>query len=412
MFLGIPIGFALVLSSTLAFILLDYDALVGVAQRLYATNDSFPLLAIPFFILTGEIMLQGGISRKIVGFVAEFFVWVKEALVVVTFVACTFFGAISGSAFATTAAIGSFLYPEMVKKGYEADFAATIQAVGGTIGILIPPSIPLVVYGVLSQTSIGDLFLATIPVGLLVCLVYILTSLILLRRKNREYLNIGEMKPKINLARLIVQAKDAIWALFAPIIILGGIYSGIFTPTESAIVATVYSLIIGVFIYKSLTYQEIYRSFVQSGIVSATIMFIIDSAGVFGWILTVNNIPHLITEIMLGFVASKLTLLLVVNVVFLIAGMFMETISILTILVPLFYPIVHHFGLNPIHFVIIAVFNLSLGAITPPFGGCDFVASGITGVSVSAIFQRVIPFVVAGVISLLLVTYIPLLFLG
>jgi C4-dicarboxylate transporter DctM subunit len=316
MFLGIPIGFALVLSSTLAFILLDYDALVGVAQRLYATNDSFPLLAIPFFILTGEIMLQGGISRKIVGFVAEFFVWVKEALVVVTFVACTFFGAISGSAFATTAAIGSFLYPEMVKKGYEADFAATIQAVGGTIGILIPPSIPLVVYGVLSQTSIGDLFLATIPVGLLVCLVYILTSLILLRRKNREYLTIGEMKPKINLARLIVQAKDAIWALFAPIIILGGIYSGIFTPTESAIVATVYSLIIGVFIYKSLTYQEIYRSFVQSGIVSATIMFIIDSAGVFGWILTVNNIPHLITEIMLGFVASKLTLLLVVNVVY------------------------------------------------------------------------------------------------
>lgn len=411
MFLGIPIAFALVLSSTLTFMLLDYSALIGIAQRLYATNDSFPLLAIPFFILTGDIMLQSGISRKIVTFVAELFVWVREALVVITFVACTFFGAISGSAFATTAAIGSFLYPEMVKKGYKADFAATIQAVGGTLGILIPPSIPFVVYGVLTQTSIGDLFLATIPVGLLACLVYIFTSIFLFKRKNNEYLTIDRLESKVNLTKLVTRAKEAVWALFAPIIILGGIYSGIFTPTESAIIATVYSLIVGVFIYKSLDYRDIYKLFVRSGIMSAIIMFIIDSAGVFGWILTINNIPHLMAQIILGLAESKLLLLLIVNAIFLVAGMFMETISILTILIPLFYPIVRHFGLNPIHFGLIAVLNLSLGAFTPPFGGCIFVASTITGVSISAIFKKAIPFVVAGVILLFIVTYIPLLFL-
>ena len=408
---GVPIAFTILGATLITQFFQGMDMQIFV-QRLYGSNDSFALLAIPFFFIAGELMLQGGISRRIINFTQSLFGWIRGSLAIISFVACAFFGAISGSAFATTAAIGGLMFPEMIEDGYEEGFATVIQAVGGTLGTLIPPSICCVVYAVLVQVSAGDMFKYIAPVGILATLFYTATALIMMRRDPTLY------RPGKKAARKVVSGselwlsfKDAVWALLSPVIILGGIYAGIFTPTESAIIATVYALIVGFGVYRELTFRIMCRAMLNATLGSAAVMFIIDAAAPFSWMLTVNQIPQTLASFATEFIHSPYMLLLIINVLFLIGGMFMETNSMMMIMIPLMLPMVKAFDINLIHLGVVTVLNMTIGCITPPFGASIFVASGVTKTPISLAFRRVMPFIISALALLALITYVPLLWL-
>ena len=404
--LGAPIGVSMTLASVAAITFMARTPLIVAPQRMFTSIDSFPFMAIPFFVFAGEFMLQGGLSKRLVNLAEALMQNVRGGLALVSIVTCAFFGAISGSALATTAAIGGVMYPEMKARGYKEGFSASVQAVGGTLGILIPPSIPLVVYGVIANVSIANLFLAIIGAGLLLTLTYCLACYFLVVKEN--------MLPDEARARIPIGPafKNAVWGLLSPVIILGGIYTGIFTPTESAIVATVYSLIIGKFIYKELNGANFIGAIKKGCLTTAGIMFIIAAASLFGWLMTALKVPVYVSNAMLSLVDSKIGFLLLVNLIFLIAGMFMETASIILLTVPLLLPVAVGLGVDPLHFGIISVTNLSLGLISPPFGASLFVASGMSGVSIMTLYRRSIFFLICGIVSTLLVTYVPALTLG
>lgn len=405
--IGVPIAFSLGLTCILAIFVSDRIPLMVFTQRMFTAADSFPLMAIIFFVIAGELMLQGGISKRLVRVASAFLGWLRGSLAFISLVTCAFFGAISGSALATTAAIGGVMFPEMVKRGYKDDFSATLQATGGTLGILIPPSIPLVIYGVLTGVSIGDLFIAVIPAGIIAMFLYMATAYTVVVKENMAP---KEMNPeKVGKWESF---KDAIWGLMTPVIILGGIYSGIFTPTESAVVASIYAFVIGVFVYKELNKESFYKALGNSAVVSASIMIIIATATLFGWIMTAENIPVMVSKAIISLTDSKIVFLLLVNIIYIVAGMFMETSTIILLLVPLFLPVALQLGVDPLHFGIITVLNLSLGLITPPFGASLFVASGISKVPIDRIYYRVLPFILAGIISIAIITYIPLFSVG
>lgn len=404
--LGAPIGVSMALSSVLAITFMARMPLVVVPQRMFTSIDSFPFMAIPFFVFAGEFMLQGGLSKRLVNLAEALMQRVRGGLALVSIITCAFFGAISGSALATTAAIGGVMYPEMRARGYREDFASSIQAVGGTLGILIPPSIPLVVYGVIANVSIANLFLGIVGAGLLMTLTYCLAAYFLVVKED--------MAPQIAHTHIPVlpALKNAFWGLLSPVIILGGIYSGIFTPTESAIVATVYSLLIGRLIYKELNFTNFVNAIKKGCITTAGIMFIIAAASLFGWLMTALKVPAYVSSSLLGLVNSDITFLLLINFIFLVAGMFMETATIILLTVPLLLPVAVSLGVNPLHFGIISVTNLSLGLISPPFGASLFVASGMSGVSIMHLYRRSIFFLICGFTTTLIVTYIPGISLG
>ncbi len=405
--IGVPIAFSLGLTCILAILVSDRIPLMIFTQRMFTATDSFPLMAIIFFVIAGELMLQGGISKRLVRVASSLLGWLRGSMAFISVVTCAFFGAISGSALATTAAIGSVMFPEMVERGYKDDFSATIQAAGGTLGILIPPSIPLVIYGVLTGVSIGDLFIAVIPAGILTMLLYMAFAYATV---VHEGMAPKEMNPeKIGVWESF---KDAIWGLLTPVIILGGIYSGVFTPTESAVVASIYALIIGVFVYKELSREKFYKAMGNSAVVSASIMVIIATATLFGWIMTNQNIPVIVSKAIINLTDSKIVFLLLVNIIYLVAGMFMETSTIILLLVPLFLPVALQLGVDSLHFGIITILNLSLGLVTPPFGAALFVASGISKVSIERIYFRILPFILAGIISIAMITYMPAFSVG
>lgn len=405
--LGVPIAYALGLASFLAILAGGRIPAMVFVQRMFTATDSFPLMAIIFFVVAGELMLQGGISRRLVRFASSLLGWLPGSLALISVVTCAFFGAISGSALATTAAIGGIMYPEMVKRGYKDDFTATLQAASGTLGILIPPSIPLVIYGVLTGVSISDLFIGIVGGGLITMFLYMATAYMLV---VREGMAPREMSPER--VGIWDSFKDAFWGLMTPVIILGGIYSGVFTPTEAAVVASVYALIVGVFVYKELNWKTFYRAMGNSAVTAASIMIIIAAATLFGWIMTSENIPIMVSQAIIGITKSRIMYLLLVNLIYLIAGMFMETSTIILLLVPLLLPVALKLGIDPLHFGIITNINLSLGLITPPFGASLFVAAGVSHVSIDRIYRRTLPFVAAGIIAILIVTYVPALSAG
>lgn len=399
--INVPIAVALGLASALVFLIDGNVSLIVIMQRMFNSVDSFPLMAIPFFILAGKLMESGGISRRLIHLANVIFGRVKGGLAIVSIVACAFFAAISGSAAATTAAVGGLLIPAMVKKGYDKSFSTAVQAAGGTIGVMIPPSVPLVLYGVTAGVSVSSLFIAGILPGLLVVgsliiLVYVISLI-------KGYGG-GE---KFGFKDLFKALADALLALLMPVIILGGIYGGIFTPTEAAVVAVVYGLIVGVVIYREIKIKDLMEIFSSSVVITAVIMFIIAGASVFGYFLTRQRIPAELTEAMLGVTTNWIIALLIINAILLICGAFLETSAAIIILTPILVPIVSALGIDLVHFGIIMIVNLAIGFITPPVGINLFVAANIAGTKFESLMKAIVPFIVIMVIDVIIISFIP-----
>ncbi|MGK7377382.1 TRAP transporter large permease [Planococcus sp. 1R117A] len=399
--INVPIAVALGLASALVFFIDGNVSLIVIMQRMFNSVDSFPLMAIPFFILAGKLMESGGISQRLIHLANVIFGRVKGGLAIVSIVACAFFAAISGSAAATTAAVGALLIPAMVNKGYDKSFSTAVQAAGGTIGIMIPPSVPLVLYGVAAGVSVSELFIAGVIPGLLVMVSLIILVYIISLIKGYGG---GE---KFGFVDFLKAFADAFLALMMPVIILGGIYGGIFTPTEAAVVAVVYGLVVGIFIYREIKFKDLANIFTSSVVVTAVIMFIIAGASVFGYYLTRKRIPAELTELMLGVTENWIIALLIINAILLICGMFLETSAAIIILTPILVPIVSALEVDLVHFGIIMIVNLGIGFITPPVGVNLFVAANIAGTKFESLLKAIVPFIFVMIIDVILVSFIP-----
>ena len=398
--LKVPIGFSLILSSVITLIICSGTPLQIIPQRLFTATDSFPYMAIPFFILAGTLMSQGGISQRLIALCNALVGHYSGGLGLVSILACMFFAAISGSAAATTAAIGGIMIPEMVSSHYDRDFSAAINAAGGTMGVIIPPSIPFVTYGVLAGASISTLFIAGIGPGIVMGLALMVVVVTVSKRRGYREKKRATGKEKLE------AFKHSVLALLMPIIVLGGIYAGIFTATEAAVVSVVYAFVVGKFIYRNITWKSLSVILRDAAVSTAAILLLISSAAVFGWILTSNNIPAMIAKAILGVSNNKIIVLLLINLLLLIVGTFLDTVAALIILVPILFPIASAIGISAVHFGIIMCVNLAVGMITPPFGCCLFVACGVANIKLERIVKEVLPFIGVLVIVILLVTYV------
>jgi len=398
--LSVPIGFALGISSMLYLLIVQHVPVIATIQRIVVAADSFSLLALPLFIISGNLMTDGGISRRLIDFVDALIGWVRGGLAIVTTMACMFFGAISGSNTATTAAIGSIMIPGMKDKKYDLDFAAAVTSASGVLGAIIPPSLMMISYGTITGASISGLFMGGFLPGILCGLALMLVSYIICRKKGF----VSERSFSLN--RLCSTFKDAILALIMPAIVLGGIYGGFFTPTEAAAVACVYCFIIADFVYKEISIKDLPRILVQSIHTSSGIMLLVCTASLFGWALTVGKVPQAVAATILGLTKNKFLILLLINVVLLIVGCFLESIAAIVIMTPVLFPISNAIGLDPIHFGIIVCVNICIGTLTPPFGVCLFVSSGLTQLPIEKIAKKSLPFLATLILCLMLITYV------
>jgi C4-dicarboxylate transporter, DctM subunit len=399
--LRVPIAAALGLSTALAVLQADLP-LTLIVQRMVVSNDSFPLMAIPFFILAGNVMTYGGVSRRIVAFADTLVGWMTGGLGLVATVSGVFFSAISGSSAATTAAVGSVLFPEMEKRGYDRSFSAAIVAAAGETGIIIPPSVVMVVYGVIAGVSIGDMFLGGFGPGLLMGLSMTVLIYVLSRKKGLQ-----STSKFVGFKQVAKSFSSAIWGLLMPVIILGGIYGGIFTPTEAAVVAVLWGVFVGFFIYKDLKPADLPKILKKSAVGAAVIMFIMNAAGLFSWIITSEQIPHKLAE---SFVAisggSEIIFLMLINVLLLITGTMINASAAITILAPILVPVAMTFNIDLVFFGVLMVVNMAIGCITPPVGVDLFVATTISGVPIEKIAKSIFPFLIVLIVDLLLITYV------
>ena len=405
--LSIPIGITLGLSTCIAMLMTSDIPMIMLAQKSVTGLDSFPLLAIPFFILAGALMCNGGISRRLVALAESLVGYIVGGLAMVTVLACMFFAAISGSGPATVSAIGSFMIPSMKERKYDAGFAAAITAAAGTIGVIIPPSIPFVIYCVVAQCSIGDMFIAGIIPGIIIGIALMLVCYITARKRNYK-----TMTDRPRFSEVSKAFKESFWALLVPLIILGGIYGGIFTPTEAAVVAVVYSVIIGKFVYHELDMRSLYDCLKSTGLINGATSFLIGLSMAFASYLAMAQIPAKMAAWLTTFVDSPFLLLMIINVFLLIIGCFVDNIAAVIILTPILLPVVKMIGIDPIHFGLIITVNLACGFISPPYGINLFVASAISGESIENISKAIIPSFVAMVACLLLFTYFPIFSMG
>ena len=397
--LSLPIGISLGFATALTLVYTDSVPLIMIAQNAFAALDSFPLLAIPFFMLAGSLMSYGGISKRLVTLANAMVGAVIGGLAMVTVTACMFFAAISGSGPATVSAIGSFMIPAMKAKKYDDDFAAALTAVAGSIGVIIPPSIPFVIYGVVSGVSVGEMFVSGIIPGIVIGLSLMALSYRIAKKKKY---------PRAEKNVAIGHAfKEAWWALMVPVIILGGIYGGIFTPTEAAVVASVYALFIGKYVYKELDFNTIYDAFKDAALVNGATTFMIGLSMSFAAFLAMEQVPARICEWMLSLSSSPAMILLIINILLLTVGCFVDNISSMIILTPILLPIVTKIGIDPVHFGLVMTVALATGFVTPPYGANLFVASAVSGVNMVRLSKAVGPFILIMISCLLLFTYIP-----
>ncbi len=400
--MGMPIAFSLGVASVTSLTFGGSSLPMTVAaQRLFTGCDSFPLMAIPFFMLAGALMETGGISKRLVDLAHSVVGAVWGGLGMVAVLAAMFFAGISGSAAADTAAIGTLSIPAMIRKGYPKGLAAAIQASGGTIGVIIPPSIPMVIYGVLAGVSIGKLFLGGFIPGVIIGLGLMAMSYVWCRKAGygRDH--------KSTFKEFLTNFSNAVWALIMPLIILGGILGGVFTPTEAAVIACFYSLFVGIFIYRELDWRDLPRIFVQSAIATSTVMLIIGTANIFAWILAAVRIPQNVAAFMLGFTNSPAMIYLLVLIILLIIGTFMETSASIIILTPVFLPVIQKFGIDPIHFGVVMVVALAIGMLTPPLGICLFIACNIAEIPMSEIIKYLFWPLAIMIGCLFVITYVP-----
>ncbi|UXH43347.1 TRAP transporter large permease [Rossellomorea vietnamensis] len=405
MLIGVPIAISLIWASVAGFLAsIYYVPLEVIPQRLITSTDSFPLLAIPFFMLTGEFMMSGSMGRRIAAFAFATVGWIRAGLAQVSTLTSMFFAGISGSGAADTAAVGKMMIPMMEQKGYDKGFAAATVASAGTIAVVIPPSIPMIVYGVTAGVSIGDLFTAGIVPGIIIGLSIMMLNYWITRKNNYS-----EEAGKFEFTTFRRTLVEGALALVLPLIIIFGIRGGIFTPTEAGAAAAAYAFIINKFVYKDMDWKDIPESFLRAGKMTAMVVFIIAAANLFGWLLTAEQIPQQLTQLVTSISDNKLLILLMFNIIFFIAGCFLNASAAITILTPLLLPIAMGVGIDPVFFGVVMVVNLSIGLITPPVGLDLFIVKGIADVSYDKLIRAVTPFIIVMVFDLLLITYFPAL---
>ena len=400
--LTVPIGFSLGIASLAYIFATDQLTLGFVARNMVTGTDSFPIMAIPFFVFAGELMGGGGISKRLLDVANVFFGRIRGGLAIVTVVVCMFFAAISGSGPATVAAVGGMVVPTMLEKGYDKKFVLALIAAAGSIGVIIPPSIPMVVFSETVNSSVSSLFLAGFIPGILIGLVLIAYSYFYARSAGYK----GDTEP-FSIGRALREVWRGKWALLSPVIILGGIYGGIFTPTEAAAVSVVYSLIIGLFVHKELNFKQMLDVTKRACETTATILVVIGCATGFSKVLTLGRIPTTVATLLTTMTDSKVLILLLINLLLLLVGCFMETVCAIMILAPILFPVVTALGVDPVHFGIIMVTNLAIGFITPPLGVNLFVASRVGKTTLDVVIKGIIPFLVLMIATLMLITYVP-----
>ncbi|WP_029064292.1 TRAP transporter large permease [Labrenzia sp. DG1229] len=400
--IGIPVAIALGLSS-LSYLLVSGIPLVVIPQKVYAGIDVFVLLSIPGFILAGNLMNNGGITERIIRFANALVGWVRGGLGLTNIGASMLFGGITGTAVADAASIGGVMIPGMKKAGYPADFSAAVTAASSTVGPIIPPSVPMIIVGALSGISVGQMFMAGAVPGLLMGLAMMITCYVIARRKNFP------REPWRGARELVRSLGSAFWAIAMTGIIIYGLLSGIATPTETAVVASVYAFIVGAFVYRELPLKKVPKIIVDSAVSAASILALVGLANVFGWILVSERIPQAIASAVLSITDNPILVILIINLLLLFVGMFMETIAALIILFVPLLSLAQAVGIEPLHFATFAVLNLMIGLTTPPVGVCLFVCAGIARLPLTPVVKAILPFLLSNIIVLLLVSFIPAL---
>lgn len=403
--LGVPVGFTIAIAAFITLVVGDVPALMMV-QRIFTAQDSFSLIAVPFFILAGDLMSKGAVSKVLVEFAESLLGWIRGGLTIVSVLAGMFFAAISGSGAATTAAVGATLIPELEKRGYHVDKSAALIAAAGTIGVVIPPSVPMVLYAVIAEQSVNTLFRNGFIPGITMGVILIIIALVEARKLNYPK---GTPLSVKNVLRTFLHA---VWGILMPLIILGGIFSGYFTPSEAADVAVIYSILIGFFVYRDLTPKGLMEIMKNSAKTSSVIMLIIGFSGPFGWVLANWKIPEMISKAVLSVSSNAYIILFLIGLIILVAGVFMETSSAIILLTPVFLPLVKAMGVNLVHFGVVFAVGLAIGMITPPVAINLFVASGITGLPMTKISKAIVPYLIGLIVVFFVILYAPLAFPG
>ncbi len=407
--IAIPVGITLGITAVLPHIF-DPSFTVGakyLIRAMFGGLDSFPLLAVPMFVLSGIIMAKGGISRKIFDIFAYFFGRFTAGMPCAVIVTCLFYGAISGSAPATVAAVGSMTIPILIGLGYDKTFSTSVVAVAGGLGVIIPPSIPFIMYGMASGASVSDLFLAGIIPGLVIAGLLMAYAVFFCKKNGEDKAKISEEIGKLHEKGFGTVFKESFWAILSPVIVLGCIYSGITSPTEAAVISVYYALIVSLFIYKEIKLKDIWPILVEAIKTFTPILFILAASTAFSRVLTLMQVPQTVSSFILGNFSSKVVILLVINVFLLLVGMVMDTTPAILILTPILLPIAQGIGMDPIQFGVIMVVNLAIGFVTPPIGVNLFVASALTDVPVMEIARRAMPMIGLFLMALLLFTFVP-----
>lgn len=402
MLFSVPVAFALGIASILTLAVTEKMPIDYIAQAMFSTVDSYALMAVPLFVFAGILMEHGGMSRRLIDLAKSFVGHYTGGLASVAIIACTIFAALSGSGPATVAAIGGIMIPAMVKEKYELGFSAGIVASSGTLGIIIPPSIPLIIYGITTNTSIGDLFIAGVVPGLIIAICLWATSYSI--SKKRGFTGTDEKATAKEKWQYFNEAK---WTLLMPVVVLGGIYGGVFTATEAAGVAVGYSAVLGIFVYREIKWAKVPEIFKQTILISGIILIIVATASSYGRILTVEKVPTTIANFLISLPVDTWVILSLIVILLLFIGMFMETLAAILLLAPILLPVVMELGMEPVHFGIVMILAAEIGFLTPPVGDNLNVASAISGLSIEQVTKSTLPFTIVLILLLFLYTFMP-----